>query len=43
MKSPGSWRKLAPRAYRKPMGKLLEACSPGEVLGKLLGAGREPL
>ena len=25
MKSPGSWRELAPRAYRKPMGKLLEA------------------
>ena len=35
MKSPGSRRELAPRAYRKPMGKPLEACR--EPLGKLLG------
>jgi hypothetical protein len=35
MKSPGSWRELAPRAYRKPLGRLLEAYR--ERLGKLLG------
>jgi hypothetical protein len=35
MKSPGSWRELASRAYRKPLGTLLEACR--ERLGKLLG------
>jgi hypothetical protein len=40
MKLPGSWRELAPRAYRKPMGKLLEACRKplGKLLGNLLGA-----
>jgi len=50
MKSPGSWRELVPRAYRKPMGKLLEACreplveSSWEVLIKGLGRPcRKPL
>jgi hypothetical protein len=39
MKSPGSGRELAPRPYRKPIGKLLEACREhlGKLLGKLLG------
>jgi hypothetical protein len=32
---------LAPRAYRKPMGKLLGSCR--KPLGKLLEAYREPL
>jgi hypothetical protein len=38
MKSPGSWRELAPRAYRKPIGKLIEAYRKplGKLLGKLL-------
>jgi hypothetical protein len=35
MKSPGSWRELALRAYKKPMGKLLEVYR--KLLGKLLG------
>jgi hypothetical protein len=47
MKSPGSWRELAPRAYGKPpwklLGKPLGACKIhlGKLLGKLLGACRK--
>jgi hypothetical protein len=41
MKLPESWRELAPRAYRKPMGKFLEACR--KPVGKLLGPCRKSL